>query len=68
MRSVHLFKIADPQKIAIWLSGYYHGMQNNTSLDVSMLEEHAKTMTDYCYDNPKVYVMDAIEKLFKRSN
>ena len=24
------YKIIDPEKIAIWLSGYYHGKQGNT--------------------------------------
>jgi hypothetical protein len=27
------YKITDPQKIAIWLSGYYHGKQGSTILD-----------------------------------
>ena len=24
------YKVMDPEKIAIWLSGYYHGKQGNT--------------------------------------
>ena len=63
-----LHKIKDPQKIAIWLSGYYNGMRKNTTLDVSVLEERAETLKDFCYSNPKVYVMDAAERVFRPSN
>src|SRR5215203_3986055 len=61
----NLFKVKDPQKIAIWLSGYYHGTRKDTSVDLSELEARADTLKDYCYENPKVHVMEAAQKVFK---
>jgi hypothetical protein len=63
-----LFKVKDPQKIAIWLSGYYNGIRRNTLVDVGLLEERAEELKDYCYTNPKIYVMDAAEKVFRTPN
>ena len=63
-----LFKVKDPQKIAIWLSGYYNGMQKRTSIDMNRLEERADKLKDFCYSNPKIYVMDAAERVFELSN
>ena len=63
-----LFKVKDPEKIAIWLSGYYHGVQKSTSLDVSLLEEQADMIRRFCYNNPKVYVMEAVQKTFSHRN
>jgi acid stress chaperone HdeB len=61
----NLFKVTDPQKIAIWLSGYYHGIQKDTTLEIDQLEQRAEKLKDYCYDNPKAHVMDAVEKVFR---
>jgi acid stress chaperone HdeB len=57
-----LMKVADPDHIAIWLSGYYHGMRNNTKIDVELLHEDAKKVRSYCLYN-KGTVMEAVEKL-----
>ena len=43
-----LMKVADPDHIAIWLSGYYHGMRNNTKVDVDKLQDDAKKVRTYC--------------------
>ena len=56
-------KVADPDQIAIWLSGYYHGMRNNTKVDVEQLKENANKVRSYCLYNGKGTVMEAIEKL-----
>jgi acid stress chaperone HdeB len=63
-----LWKIKDPQQIAIWLSGYYNGLRKNTMLDLGSLEERADQLKDFCYRNPKVNVMDAAEKVFQITN
>src|SRR5262249_705103 len=34
-----LFKVADPDYIALWLSGYYHAKQNNTVIDTQELRD-----------------------------
>jgi acid stress chaperone HdeB len=58
-----LMKVADPDQIAIWLSGYYHGTRNNTKVDVEQLKENANKVRSYCLYNGKGTVMEAIEKL-----
>ncbi len=57
-----LFKVADPQKIAIWLSGYYHGQKNNPILETQQLDAEAKKLMDLCYTNRNTPVMQVIEK------
>jgi acid stress chaperone HdeB len=59
------FKVKDPDKIAIWLSGYYHGLQKNTALEVDLLEDRAEKLKDHCFSHPNAYVMDALKTVFK---
>jgi hypothetical protein len=59
-----LFKITDPQNIAIWLSGYYNGKRGNTILDTQRLIENSKKLQDYCFLNSQTPVMHAAEVLF----
>jgi len=56
-----LYKITNPQNIAIWLSGYYHGKRSSTTLDTQGLTADSKKVTDYCIRNPQVTVMQAVE-------
>lgn len=57
------YKITNPQNIAIWLSGFYNGKRNNTVLDTQELAANTKKLQDYCIQNPKVMVMQAVETL-----
>jgi len=57
-------KITNPQNVAIWLSGYYHGKRGDTTLETQALIANAKKVRDYCFRNPQTLVMDAVEKLF----
>ena len=57
-------KITNPQNIAIWLSGYYHGKRGETTLEPQGLLAQAKKVRDFCFRNPQTMVMDAVEKLF----
>ena len=59
-----LWKVTDPDKIAIWLSGYHHAKANNTVIDTKSFEESNKKLTEYCRSNFKMTVMQAAEKLF----
>ena len=61
------YKVTDPEKIAIWLSGYYHGKQGNTSLDRIQLNENTKKLEEYSLQNGEIPVMQAFEKLFGES-
>ena len=58
------YKIMDPEKIAIWLSGYYNGKQGNTSIDRVQFNENTKKLEEYCLKNGEIPVMQAFEKLF----
>ena len=57
-----LLKVADPDHIAIWLSGYYGGKRNTTTVDVEQLKETARKVRSYCLYN-KGTVMEAVESL-----
>jgi acid stress chaperone HdeB len=56
------YKISNPQNIAIWLSGYYHGKRGDTTLDTQALVANAKKVRDYCRRNPQTLLMEAVEK------
>jgi acid stress chaperone HdeB len=57
------YKVTNPQNIAIWVSGYYHGKRGNTTLDTQGLVANAKKLRDYCRRNPQTLVMQAVETL-----
>lgn len=57
------YKITNPQNIALWLSGYYHGKRGNTVLDTQGLTADVQKLRDFCITNPQLPVMQAVEKL-----
>jgi len=57
------YKVTNPQNIAIWLSGYYHGKRGDTTLDSQGLVAYAKKLRDYCFRNRQTLVMQAVETL-----
>ncbi len=59
-----LYKITDPQNIAIWLSGYYHGQHNSTTVDTQQLSGNLQKIKDYCNLKPQETVMKAVEAVF----
>ena len=59
-----LYKITDPQNIAIWLSGYYHGARNSTTVDTQQLAGNLQKIKDYCNLKPQETVMHAVESVF----
>jgi acid stress chaperone HdeB len=62
------FKIASPQLIAVWVSGYYHGKQGDTVIDPVAVEANANKMTEYCIHNPDMLFMQAVETVLKQAN
>jgi hypothetical protein len=60
-----LYKITDPQNIAIWLSGYYHGQRRETTVDTQELATYLQKVKDYCNLNPQVTIMQAVESMLK---
>ncbi len=59
-----LYKITDPQNIAIWISGYYHGKRNETTIDTQELAAQLRKIKDYCNLKPNETVMHAVETVF----
>jgi hypothetical protein len=59
-------KVAPPDTIAIWLNGYYHGLQRKTIVDAQQLKDQSQNMTTYCLYKGKggtVTIMEVTEKL-----
>ena len=60
------YKVTNPQNIAIWVNGYYHGKRGDVTLDTQGLVENARKLRDYCRRNPQTLVMQAVETLFAK--
>jgi len=58
--------VASPDTIAIWLNGYYHGVQHTQVVDVQQLKDQSQKTVTYCLYNGKggtVTIMEATEKV-----
>jgi acid stress chaperone HdeB len=55
-------KIVDPERIGIWLNGYYHGKHADLIIDTQKLQEDTKHLIYYCVANPKMLLLDAVRK------
>ena len=58
-----LFKVTDPQKIAIWLNGYHHAKRENTVVETQTFSEFYERAKDYCRANFNMPVMQAVDNL-----
>ena len=59
-----LYKVTDPQNIAIWLSGYYHGLHKTTVIDIQALSDNLRKIKDYCNLKPAETLFKAVETVF----
>jgi|SRR5262249_7773882 hypothetical protein len=60
------YKITNPQNIAVWVNGYYHGKRGDVTLDTQRLVENARKLRDYCRRNREALVLEAVETLFAK--
>ena len=60
------YKVTNPQNIAIWVNGYYHGKRGDVTLDTQRLVENARKLRDYCRRNRETLVLEAVETLFAK--
>jgi hypothetical protein len=60
-------KIANPEKVAIWLSGFYNGKIGNTVLDTPKLEANIRDVTEHCRTNFNQTLMQAAEAVMAAS-
>jgi acid stress chaperone HdeB len=54
--------IALSKSIAVWLGGYYSGLQHNTVVDLGRMEQNIDKVQDFCRLNLDMPVMDAAKK------
>jgi len=59
-----LYKITNPDNIALWLSGYYHAKRDNTLVDTQQLKANTEKVKTYCRLKPEATVMQAVETVF----
>jgi len=55
------YKIENPEYIAIWLSGYYHGTSGDMKVDIQTLSADAKKVESYCLSKPDVPLVQAVK-------
>jgi len=55
------YKIENPEYIAIWLSGYYHGTRGDMKVDIQTLGADAKKVEVYCLSKPDVPLVQAMK-------
>ena len=62
------FKVAHPDKIAIWLNGYFHGKRGDLVVDSQELAGNTDKVKEYCIKNPDLPLIQAVETLFGSAN
>ena len=62
------YKIAEPDRLAIWLHGYFHGKRGDLIVDTQELVGNADKVKEYCLKNPDVPLVQAVEMLFGSGN
>jgi len=62
------YKIAHPDRVAIWLNGYFHGKRGDLTVDTQELAGNTDKVQEYCLKNPDVLLMQAVETLFGPGN
>ena len=55
------YKIENPESIAIWLDGYYHGTRGDMKVDIQTLSADAKKVEMYCLSKPEVPLVQAVK-------
>jgi acid stress chaperone HdeB len=62
------YKVAHPDRIAIWLNGYFHGKRGDLMVDTQELAGNTDEVQEYCIKNPDVPLMQAVETLYGSRN
>ena len=60
-----LHEVAKPRSVAIWLSGYYAGKRDVTTIDIQALEKKIEEIRSFCrqVDNLNMPLMQAVQKV-----
>jgi len=61
------FKVADPRDISIWLSGYFHGRQAATQLQLQQFSDNFSKLKSECFSvaNTKRSVLELAEEMLR---
>jgi len=59
-----LHQVTDPRNVVIWFSGYF-AKRGDTVIHVQEFENNARRVTDFCRNNFKLTVMEAVQKVLK---
>jgi acid stress chaperone HdeB len=57
------YKIADPGRIAVWISGYNHGIRGDPILDQQKMLQITNIVEEYCFRHPQALVMKAVDDI-----
>ena len=63
-RQYMLGSVMPRKSMTLWLSGYYHGKRDATTVDLGSIEPNAYKVDDYCGGHQDEMVMKAIEAVF----
>jgi len=53
--------VADPDHIALWLSGYFNGRRDNTVVEVQSFKKNIESVRELCIRSPNMLIMKAVE-------
>lgn len=59
--------IALSKSIAVWLSGYYSGLQHDTVVDMGRMQQNIDKVQDFCRLHLQMPVMEAAKKALAES-
>jgi len=62
------YKVANADKIAIWLNGYFHGKRGDLVVDTQALAGNTDKLQEYCIKNGDVPLMQAVDTLVGSRN
>ena len=55
------YKIENPRYLAAWLSGYYHGIRGDMTVDPNALIADADKVVAYCFKKPEAPLVEAVK-------
>ena len=56
-----LEKLAPSKYVVLWLSGYYNGKRNNTTIAPAEMDKNEEKVDFYCNQHRETTVMDAVK-------
>jgi acid stress chaperone HdeB len=59
-----LYQVANADRIAIWLQGYYSAKRSTTTVDTQAFKQNIDRIKQYCRMNFKQTVMQAVDTVF----